>query len=151
MPSDPEKKASGQVPLTELQFLVGEWKQQTDFGEVTVSCDWKSPGKFLLQEFHAKSGDEEFTVTVWIGWDPVDQKVRSWYFDSSGGYGEASWQQRGDGWTAATFGVLPDGRTSTSTTEWLPADNDTLVWKSSNVAVEGAGVPDSEVKYVRTK
>lgn len=150
MPSDPEVKASGQNPMSDLQFLVGEWTQEGT-GNVTVSCDWKVPGKFLVQNFKVTSGEAKFDVMVWIGWDPVDRKIRSWYFDSSGGFGESTWQQRGTSWRASTYGVMPDGQTSTSISEWNPGENGTLVWKASSVEVEGQGMADSEVKYVRKK
>ncbi|MGE3317316.1 MAG: SgcJ/EcaC family oxidoreductase [Planctomycetaceae bacterium] len=151
MPSDPEKKASGQNPLNDLQFLVGEWTQEGASGEVTVYCDWKVPGKFLVQNFKAKSNETTYDAVVWIGWDPVERKIRSWYFDSTGGFGEATWQQRGNAWRAATFGILADGQTSTSTAEWIPAEGNALVWKSIGVEVEGQPVADTEVKYSRKK
>lgn len=151
MPSDPQTKASGQNPLTDLQFLVGEWTQDGSEGSVTVSCDWKTPGKFLVQNYKVTSSEGSFEVTVWIGWDPIERKIRSWYFDSNGGFGDATWLQRGTTWRAATFGVLPDGQTSTSTAEWSPGDNGTLVWKSTGVEVEGQPIPDTEVTYTRVK
>lgn len=151
MPSDPEKKAGGQNPLNDLQFLVGEWTQEGSSDSITISCDWKVPGKFLVQNFKVKSNDSTYDVVVWIGWDPVERKVRSWYFDSTGGFGEATWQQRGNAWRAATLGILADGQTSTSTSEWIPAEGNALVWKSIGVEVEGQPVADTEVKYSRKK
>jgi uncharacterized protein (TIGR02246 family) len=151
MPSDPETKASGQNPLTDLQFLVGEWVQEGSSGNVTLSCDWKVPGKFLVQNFKVKSSETEFDVIVWIGWDPIERRIRSWYFDTSGGFGDAAWQQRGGGWRATTFGVLPDGQTSTSISEWAAADSGALVLKLTGVEVDGQPVTDTEVKYSRKK
>lgn len=155
MPSDPDTKAAGQNPLGNLQFLVGNWTlAETDAApQVTVACAWVARNKFLLQEFSTPGSDggEPFTVTVWIGYDPLAGHVRSWYFDSSGGFGSADWLEREDGWSAATSGILPDGRTTTSDFRWTQADNDTIVMTLMNAEVAGEVLPDSEVRYVRQK
>ena len=33
-----------------------------------------------------------------IGYDPVKGRLRSWVFDSEGGFGEGSWRQEGNKW-----------------------------------------------------
>lgn len=149
MPSDPETKAEGQNPMADLQFLVGDWVNESE--DVRLKCDWKSPGKFLLQEYEFGAADPKFTVTVLIGWDPAARKVRSWFFDSSGGFGDGAWQAADNMWQVADLGVLPDGRASTSITQWQQIDNDTLVWRATRREVEGEAVPDAEVKFVRRK
>ena len=44
-----------------------------------------------------------------IGWDPRRHRIRSWNFDSNGGYGESTWKQDGDRWIIQHSGVLQDG------------------------------------------
>ncbi|MBL8848559.1 MAG: SgcJ/EcaC family oxidoreductase [Planctomycetaceae bacterium] len=153
MPSDPDSKTAGQNPLNNLQFLVGNWTLAGAEGAppVTVACDWQAGGKFLVQEFStaAAEGSEPFTVTVWIGYDPIAGHLRSWYFDSSGGFGSADWLEREDGWSAATSGVLPDGRTTTSDFHWGQGDDGAIVMTLMNAEVAGEVLADSEVRYVR--
>src|SRR5260370_14929118 len=36
--------------------------------------------------------------TQWIGWDPIAKGIRSWTFETGGGFGEATWTQDGDKW-----------------------------------------------------
>jgi len=154
MPSDPDAKEQGQNPLNNLQFLVGNWSlaDADASSKVGVTCDWKSQGKFLVQEFTTAQGEgEAFTVTVWIGFDPVEGNVRSWYFDSSGGFGTANWLEHDASWTASAFGVLPDGRTSSSDFKWTQVDDDTIVLTLMNTEVEGEVLSDTEVRYVRQK
>ena len=33
-----------------------------------------------------------------IGWDPIAKAIRSWTFDSNGGFAEGKWEHRGDRW-----------------------------------------------------
>lgn len=154
MPSDPDTKATDQNPLSNLQFLVGNWtlEEADTAAKVSVACDWKANGKFLVQEFStAVEGSEPFTVTVWIGYDPVAGHVRSWYFDSSGGFGSADWLEREDGWSTATSGVLPDGRTTTSDARWTQIDDDSIGMTLMNAEVAGEVLSDIEIRYVRQK
>lgn len=149
MPSDPETKADGQNPLNDLQFLVGDWQLQDAKVPVKLSCDWKAPGKFLRQEYSVGTGDSQFTVTVLIGWDPAARTVRSWFFDSNGGFGDGTWQQRGNAWQIAEQGVLPDGRLSSANSQWQPGDSGVLNWSAKHREVDGRAMPDAELVYVR--
>ena len=112
---------------------------------------WKSPEKFLCQEYTIGSGEANFTVTVLIGWDPAARVVRSWIFDSGGGFADGTWQQRGNTWKITELGTLPDGRLSSSTSQWQPVDADTIAWSATNREIDGQAVPDVEVNFVRRK
>ena len=37
------------------------------------------------------------TVTQRIGWDPAAKQIRSWEFDSEGGFGEGTWGETATG------------------------------------------------------
>ena len=50
------------------------------------------------------------TVTQRIGWDPLTKQIKSWVFDSEGGYGDGLWTRKGNQWVIKSTGVLPDGR-----------------------------------------
>ena len=79
--------------------MVGEWID--DGGNVVVrsSCRWSDDGNFLLQEFNLQIGEREAQrVTQRIGWDPLAKRIRSWVFDSDGGFGESVWARDGDAW-----------------------------------------------------
>ena len=55
------------------------------------------------------------TVNQRIGWDPLTKQIKSWVFDSEGGYGDALWTRKGNQWVIKSTGVLPDGRTASAT------------------------------------
>ena len=50
-----------------------------------------------------------------IGWDPSAKRLRSWVFDSEGGFGEGVWSKSGNQWIAKMTGVTSDGKTASST------------------------------------
>ena len=50
------------------------------------------------------------TVNQRIGWDPLARQIRSWEFDSEGGFGEGKWSRDGERWVIKHTGVRPEGR-----------------------------------------
>jgi hypothetical protein len=44
-----------------------------------------------------------------IGWDPVEERIRSWTFDGEGGFAEGWWTREGDRWLLRETGITPDG------------------------------------------
>jgi hypothetical protein len=75
--------------------------------------------------------------------------MRSWVFDSHGGFGEGNWQRDGNRWVVACAGVLPDGGTGQATNIWEFVDPKTFVWRAVDREVDGQPVGDMDVKFVR--
>jgi hypothetical protein len=48
-----------------------------------------------------------------IGWDPSTSTIRSWSFDSQGGFEQAVWHRDGGRWLIKADAVLPGGITAT--------------------------------------
>src|SRR5262249_16135115 len=96
--------AEGDAPtnheqLRPLAWLVGDWLDDGGSVVVVSSCRWSDDGNFLLQDFKLQvEGREAMQVTQRIGWDPLTKHIRSWVFDSEGGYGESVWTRNGDAW-----------------------------------------------------
>jgi uncharacterized protein (TIGR02246 family) len=144
------KTQSSHEQLRPLAWLVGDWID--DGGNVVVnsSCRWSEDGNFLLQEFALQiSGRNAMRVSQRIGWDPIAKRVRSWVFDSEGGYGESLWTRDGDIWVIKATGVRPDGTTASSTNVLVPAGKDGYVWRSRDRIVGDEVAPAMEVKVVR--
>jgi uncharacterized protein (TIGR02246 family) len=136
--------------LRPLAWLIGDWVD--DGGNVVVSstCRWSEDGNFLLQEFKLKIGGENaMRVSQRIGWDPLAKNIRSWVFDSEGGYGESVWTHNGDTWVIKATGVRPDGKTASATNVLVPAGKDAYVWRSTDRIVGDEVVAPMEVKVVR--
>jgi uncharacterized protein (TIGR02246 family) len=148
---DEEGRAlSNHEQLGPLAWLVGEWVDDGGNTVVYSSCRWSEDGNFLLQEFRLQvSGRNAMRVSQRIGWDPIAKRVRSWVFDSEGGYGESVWTRDGDIWLIRATGVRPDGKTASATNMLVPAGKDAYVWRSRDRIVGDEAVSPIEVKVVR--
>jgi len=141
---------SSHEQLQPLAWLVGDWVD--DGGNVVVNstCRWSEDGNFLLQEFNLQvSGKNAMRVSQRIGWDPLAKRIRSWVFDSEGGFGESLWTRDDDIWVIKATGVRSDGTTASSTNMLVPAGKDAYVWRSRDRIVDDEVVPPIEVKVVR--
>ncbi len=149
------RDAEGESPpnrerLRPLAWLVGEWVD--DGGSVVVysTCRWSEDGNFLLQEFKLQiEGQEAMQVSQRIGWDPLTKRIRSWVFDSEGGYGESVWTRTGNTWVIKATGVRADGTTASATNMLIPTGKDGYVWRSTDRIVGDKAVAPIEVKVVR--
>jgi uncharacterized protein (TIGR02246 family) len=136
--------------LEALGWLVGEWADASPKVDVHLTCRWGPNKAFLLMDYEVKrDGLEPLAVTQRIGWDGNDQTIRSWVFDSQGGFGEGQWSRDGRRWVDDCSGVLPDGGTGTSNNVWEFKDANTFVWRATNREIDGQPVADVEVKFVR--
>lgn len=81
--------------LRGLEGLIGEWEGEGTRGETAhLSFAW-APGKNFIVANYTTSlkGVNMGGGTQWIGWDPLAERVRSWSFETSGGFGEGTWAQ----------------------------------------------------------
>jgi hypothetical protein len=136
--------------LQSLAWLVGEWIDDGGSSLVRSTCRWSEDKNFLLQEFKLQvSGRDAMNVSQRIGWDPVAKRIRSWTFDSEGGFGESIWTRDGDEWIIRATGVRPDGTTGSATNFLIPSGPDGYVWRSTDRIVGNDKQPPMEVKVVR--
>jgi uncharacterized protein (TIGR02246 family) len=141
---------SNRERLRPLAWLIGEWID--DGGSVVArsTCRWSPDGNFLLQDFHIQvAGRESMTGSQRIGWDPLAKRIRSWVFDSTGGYGESVWARDGNAWVIKATGVRTDGTTASATNFLVPTGPDGYVWRSTDRIVGDDVAPAIEVKVVR--
>ena len=147
---DQDDKAPSYPRLKSLAWLIGEWTSRA--GDVTVSCKWAPNQAFIIQEFTSREpGGKVLSVSQWIGWDGPREEVRSWIFDSEGGFSVGSWEREGNTWTAAVEGSLPDGRVGTSTGTYKYVNDDTFTWSSHDREVDEQPLPDMQVTFIRKK
>jgi uncharacterized protein (TIGR02246 family) len=142
--------ASAHERLQGLAWLVGDWIDDDGSAVVRSSCHWSKDGNFLLQSFELKINDRNaMNVSQRIGWDPVNKRIRSWVFDSEGGYGESLWTRDGNGWIIRATGVRPDGTTASATNFLTPTGKDGYVWRSTDRVVGDEPQAPLAVKVVR--
>lgn len=136
--------------LEPLAWLVGDWIDESDDQTVQTNCRWSDDGNWLLQDFTMQlHGGPEMTGTQRIGWDPSRQQVRSWTFDSEGGFVEGTWTFDGEQWTVQVSGYAADGRTGSTTRVITPLGPDGYALRSFHRVFDGESLPDSEVTIVR--
>jgi len=136
--------------LAPLEWLVGDWQDDSPKVEVRLSVRWAPNKSFLLMDYTLqRDGGEPLNVSQRIGWDPLNGVVRSWVFDTTGGFGEAVWLRDGKRWQANAEGILPDGGTGSATLVWEYVDANAFLWRSVDREIDGQPLPDAEVKFVR--
>ena len=85
--------------LKALEWMVGNWTDDSDNAEVELDCNWTKNKNFLTRAFKISiDGQSDFSGMQVIGWDPAAKTIRSWTFDSNGTFAEATWEHRGDRW-----------------------------------------------------
>jgi uncharacterized protein (TIGR02246 family) len=146
--SDLPSIASAQ--LKDLEWLVGEWIDQSPNVDVAVNAHWAKNKAFLLMDYTVKrEGMDPLEVTLRVGWDGASNRVRSWTFDSQGGFCEGFWHKDGKKWVVGMSGVLPDGGTGGATNSYEFVDANNFVWRSADRDVDGQPLADAEVKFAR--
>jgi uncharacterized protein (TIGR02246 family) len=137
--------------LRELEWLVGEWLDESPDSIVHATCRWTDDQNFLLRDFTIRvQGKSVMTVNERIGWDPSTLQIKSWVFDSEGGYGSGLWSRSGNEWIIKSNGILPDGRTATATHVLTRISSQAARWASVERTVGNQVVPD-HAQYVMVR
>jgi uncharacterized protein (TIGR02246 family) len=145
-----EKELTAHDHLQPLEWLVGDWVDQSTDAKVETSCKWADDGNFLIQEFVIKlRGGQESRGTQRIGWDPLRKTIRAWAFDHSGGFGESAWTLVDGSWVIKAEGVTPDGRVASVTRVLTQKGIDHFQLDSTQRLVGQELLPDSSVRVVR--
>ena len=141
----------GQLALKTLEWMIGAWKDSGTGDAVATQVDWTKSQRFIRRSISVKRGDEEsMQATEIIGWDSAAGNLRSWIFDSEGGFGEGVWYQEGNRWFVKTTSTLPDGQRATSINIFTLKDDNTYTWESTNREVAGEVLPGiDKVEVVR--
>jgi hypothetical protein len=138
-------------PLAVLDWMVGTWIDEGEDATIVTTCEWTKNRKFLKRSFQVKV-DEDVTLEgdQFVGWDPLAGQIRSWTFDSEGGFGEGLWIQDGDQWLVKASFVLADGARASSLNVHTHVDENTIRWQSTNREIAGELQPNiPEVTVVR--
>lgn len=141
--------------LAELAWLVGEWEDSDKNDDVNVRSQylWSRGRNFLTRNVTVKRGGE-VTLEGWqiIGWDPVAEKLRSWTFDSEGGFADGYFTREGSRWLLRETGVTPDGSRTSADNTFTKLSDDKLTWESNNRTLNGDPQPSiSKVEINRVK
>ena len=136
--------------LKALEWLVGEWQDASGKIDVVTVCRWDRNKSFLVMEYEVKrAGAEPLHVSQRVGWDGYNDLIRSWVFDSDGGFSEGYWERQGNRWLVSKAGILPDGGTGSATDIYEFVDDKSFIWRAIDREVEGQPLAGTEIKFVR--
>ncbi|GAA4434841.1 SgcJ/EcaC family oxidoreductase [Bremerella cremea] len=142
----PEAAPSHYDHLQSLDWMIGKWVDNAEEGmTIETTGRWTTNQNFIVRTFRVFIQDQvDFEGTQVIGWDPSNDTIRSWTFDSDGGFGVGRWSNNGSRWTVQALSVLPDGRRASSTNIYDVVDENTVQFKSIGRQVDGQLMPSIE-------
>jgi uncharacterized protein (TIGR02246 family) len=151
--TDDERAASAShyEQLKTLEWLVGNWVDQDDEARIDFECTWGKNQNFLVRSFTVTAGDQiDLSGMQIIGWNAATKGIKSWTFDSDGGFAEGNWTLHGDKWFIHNKGVLADGQTTSMVNVVKPVDDTSFTWRTIERFVGGELLPNvDEVTIVR--
>jgi uncharacterized protein (TIGR02246 family) len=137
--------------LKPLEWMIGRWVDKDSDVDVETECKWTKNKSFITRSFTVSvDGQNETSGMQIVGWDPASKSIRSWTFDSDGGFAEATWTHKGDKWFIANKGVLADGRKASMVNIIKQIDNNSFTWQTIERTAGGELLPNiNEVLIVR--
>jgi uncharacterized protein (TIGR02246 family) len=123
--------------LHDLEWLIGTWSAKREDVAVHTTYEWLWNKSFIRVQFEIKGKEQTHTGFQLIGKDPALGLLRSWTFDSEGGFGEAHWTRDGKKWLLDSAGVHPDGSTQAASILLTPVDPDTFVYHVVSRTIDG--------------
>jgi uncharacterized protein (TIGR02246 family) len=140
----PVEDVSSYDRLKELEWMVGEWVDESESVKSSSNVRWADNQSFLIRDYQVEvSGEKATSGTMFIGWDPQTGQIKSWLFDSNGGHGEGLWTRTGEKeWVVKARGVLRDGRPTSATQIHVVLNKDSAKTSSIDRIIGGEIAPD---------
>lgn len=139
--------------LKELEWMVGDWIDADDDVTIETQTKWDSNKNFIIQKFTMQLYDQNVLEGQQIiGWDPTINKIRSWIFDSDGGFGTGVWYNKENRWVVTTVYTLSNGGKASAVNIYTKISEDAYTWASEGRDVNGEILPNiKSIKIVRKK
>jgi uncharacterized protein (TIGR02246 family) len=142
----PYAPASNYDHLRDLEWLVGNWKAKNGDLTLEVSCEWTGKRNFMTRKYTLTTGGKVTKTGVQvIGWDPQAGEIRSWVFDSDGGFGSERWAKDGARWLLEATAVTRSGASAAATNVLTCLDHDTFTWQSVERSLDQVRLPDTGI------
>jgi uncharacterized protein (TIGR02246 family) len=112
--------AGGVTPserLKELEWMVGEWIDESEDAKVSSTVRWGLGKGYLVRDYSIQvKGEPETSGLMIIAWDPQVQQIKSWIFNADGSRGEGSWTRATESqWVVKAHGSTADGQPTSAT------------------------------------
>jgi uncharacterized protein (TIGR02246 family) len=135
--------------LERLAWMIGDWIDESPSALVETSYRWSENRRAILGDYQLRvAGKVVLTGTQRIAWDPLAKAMRSWVFDSQGGFRDGLWARDGERWVINLHGATHDGQPSSVTNVLTVVSPDRCTWQSRDRVVSGKLLPDSEPTVV---
>ena len=137
--------------LKELEWFIGSWVDQDDQAQIVTECSWTKNKNFITRSFTVSIEERiEMSGMQIIGWDAAAQQIRSWTFDSDGGFAEGMWSKKDNRWYVRKKGTTADGKKASAVNIITYVDDDTFTVQSTQRTLAGELLPNvDEVMVVR--
>ncbi len=141
----PPPPPTAEQQLQQLAWLVGEWVDENSSTTVHTKYHWSKDNRYLMSRYEVKrEGQPPVEGLQRIGWDPEARQLRSWTFDSVGGFNQGLWSRSGNRWVIKMTGVMADGQLRSSTNVLTRLSDDHATYQVRDRVVGGELQPDRE-------
>ena len=131
--------------LKDLEWMIGTWVDQENQSKIVTTSSWTKNQNFITRKFAASiDGQSDLSGVQIIGWDPVSKKIRSWVFDSDGGFGSSTWKKKENRWVVSSSATLSDGKKASAVKILTLLDENTITWQASGRELDGEILPNIE-------
>ena len=124
--------------LKELEWMIGEWVDESEDVQITSIGRWGQNKAFLIRDFSVKvKGEPDSGGLMILAWDPQLEQIKSWIINADGGRGEGTWTRATDTqWVVKAHGSTGDGL-GTSATQVISLINKDAIRTSSTERIVG--------------
>jgi uncharacterized protein (TIGR02246 family) len=138
-----EIRASNYDKLKGLEWIIGNWVDAGEGTTIKIECSWTKNQNYISRKYSvSEEGQVESSGLQIIGWDPKAKEIRSWLFDSSGGFISGTWSQRDDKWIVQSVATFSDGVSGSFTSIFRPLEEGRYAWRKINRVVDGEIMPN---------
>jgi uncharacterized protein (TIGR02246 family) len=143
---------SEQTELKDLDWLIGTWSAKRPDAEIQTTFEWFGNKAFIRGQFTVRQKDKTLTGMQMIGTDPETGELRTWTFETDGGFGEGTCTRDGNKWVFDMTTSLSDGTVLEARNVLLEVNNDTFTWQPVNLTLDGEQLGElPPVKVTRVK
>jgi len=127
--------------LKELEWMVGEWVDESEDVQVNSTVRWGQGKAYLVRDYSVQiKGEPATSGLMIIAWDAQSEQIKSWIFNADGGRGDGCWTRATDNqWVVKAHGSTGDGR-PTSATQIITLINKDAIKTSSTDRIVGGEI-----------
>jgi uncharacterized protein (TIGR02246 family) len=144
------QQASNYEHLKELEWIVGTWVDESDGLSIRFQCNWTTNKNYISRKYTvSQDGNVVSSGLQMIGWDAKNKNIRSWLFDSDGGFVSGTWSGKDGRWVVQSVVTLQSGEAGSFTSIFRQLEDGSYSWKKINRSLNGAILANINEAIVR--